>query len=440
LARARIPSRPPTFLRAWDDAPAILVSCPGPLRRHHAAVQPISQLALPQCLLGSEAQLLAFAAAVPEWSPRLFFVPLPEMFSNPASAQALANACGVNAAQGGTPRLVHLRFGGTRSARVLKDARNGLVLAENHRAPPITASNHPFARGLTVPASMRRVFATDPGVAVPEALGGGPLPLTLLQEGGSGRDFIAADLAAARKPPPAPGRRTPPEGLDIVSLAEFRSGAWAAGAAAAAPSAHLQAAQRQAARDGAPFVLVPWNLDHPGSAVPALIARTLRLQPTFQLAVRLVILPFNYPGQTGLIRRLVRQIRNTIEQGGAALPQLFLARLTRMDALPALRRLARVAWVDGNDPEQEWTMRRLEAAGFSPVLLDAGGVFRPGTILIGADDALTIQAETAFGLLHFHARLPSLRALRTLLAMTYDMSREMAARKARAAARDIHPG
>jgi hypothetical protein len=74
------------------------------------------------------------------------------------------------------------------------------------------------------------------------------------------------------------------------------------------------------------------------------------------------------------------------------------------------------------------------------VLLDAGGVFRPGTILIGADDALTIQAETAFGLLHFHARLPSLRALRTLLAMTYDMSREMAARKARAAARDIHPG
>jgi hypothetical protein len=92
-----------------------------------------------------------------------------------------------------------------------------------------------------------------------------------------------------------------------------------------------------------------------------------------------------------------------------------------------LRRLARVAWVDGNDPEHAWTMRRLEAAGFSPVLLDAGAGFRPGTMMITADDALTIPAETAFGLLHFHAQLPSLRALRSLVALTYQMSQEMAA-------------
>ena len=107
------------------------------------------------------------------------------------------------------------------------------------------------------------------------------------------------------------------------------------------------------------------------------------------------------------------------------MPNLFLARLTHMSALPALRRLARVAWVDGNDPEHEWTMRRLEAAGFSPVLLDGGTGFRPGTILITADDELTIPAETAFGLLHFQAALPSLRALRSLLALTCDISQEM---------------
>jgi hypothetical protein len=434
LARARTSSPSPSFvrdsfLRAWEDAPAFVLSCPGPLRRHHAAVLPVSQLALPQCLLGSEAQLLAFVAAHPALAPRMFFAPLPEMFSNEASMVALAMACGLPAAERGAPRLVHFRFGGTRSARVLKEARNGLVLAENHRAPPITASGHPFAGGLVLPASMRRVFAADPGIAVPVALGGAPLPLTLLQG-----DTVAADL---RRPDRAKKDGVEKDGLDLVSLAEFRSGAWAAGPATGA-SAHLDVALREAARDGAPFVLVPWNLDHPGSAVPALVARTLRLQPAGRPAVRLVIMPFNYPGQTGLIRRLVRQIRQTIENGTAALPHLFLARLTKRGALPLLRRLARVAWVDGNDPEHEWTMRRLEAAGFAPILLEAGGDFRPGTILIAADDVMTIAAETAFGLLHFQAKLPSLRALRTLLPMTQDMSAELGAAVRRR--REKNPG
>ena len=414
LARVPTDDRPASFFRSWDDAPAFLLSCPGPLRRQHASVQPISQLALPQCLLGSEAQLLAFIAAQPGLAGRMFFVPLPEMFSGTASLDALGAACGLAPGQPQiAPRLVHLRFGGTRSARVLKEARNALVLAENHRTPPITASRHPFASGLTVPAMMRRVLALDPHIAVPASVGGGPLPVTLLEG-----DYLAADL---RHPGPPDD-----DALDVVSLAEFRSNVWAAGTVRAV-SADLQAARLDAKRDGAPFVLVPWNLDHPGSAVPALVARTLRLQHRDRPAVRLVIMPFNYPGQTGLIRRLIRQLRQTIEGGAAALPHLFLGRLTRPEGLPALRRLARVAWVDGNDPEHDWTMRRLAAAGFAPVLLAADNEARPGTIQIAADDALTIEAETRFGLLHFHAMLPSLRALRTLLPLTNEMSAEMAA-------------
>jgi hypothetical protein len=76
-------------------------------------------------------------------------------------------------------------------------------------------------------------------------------------------------------------------------------------------------------------------------------------------------------------------------------------------------------------------MRRLEAAGFAPVLLATGEPARPGTILIAADDALTIAAETRFGLLHFHAQLPSLRALRALLPLTQSMSEEPRPRRAR---------
>jgi hypothetical protein len=409
LVRAHIPPDVPNWLGNWADAPAILMSCPGPLRRHHAAVQPISQLALPQCLLGSEAQLIAFAAAEPALAPRLFFAPLPEMFAGAASLDALYAACGLDpAARGTLPRLVHLRFGGTRSARLLKDARNALMLAENHRTPPISASRHPFASGLTVPAAMRRVLTLDPEAAIPAALGGGKLPHTFLEA-----DTIRADLRSAGG--------ASAEGLDIVSFAEFRSNMWAAGPIRA-QSADLQAAQTEAARDGAPFVLVPWNLDHPGSAVPALVTRTLRLQTRERPVVRLVILPFNYPGQTGLIRRLIRQIRDTIEDGAAALPHLFLGRLSRLEALPTLRGLARAAWVDGNDPEQGWTMRRLKAAGFAPVLLAAAAP-PADTLHIMADDALTLEAGTRFGLLHFHIRLPSLRGLRTLLALTQDMPR-----------------
>jgi hypothetical protein len=224
------PTRPLGFLRAWEDAPAFLLSCPGPLRRHHDAVQPMSQLRLPQCLLGSEAQMLAFVAAVPELAGRMFFVPLPEMFSSAQSADALAQACGLEPAGLAGPRLVHLRFGGTRSARVLKDARNGLILAENHQVPPITASRHPFARGLTVPASMRRIFAVDAAIAVPQAMGGADLPVTVL-EGTDEDSFIAADLAAAGPAPRRTGARKgqPADGLDLMSLAEFRSNAWAAG-------------------------------------------------------------------------------------------------------------------------------------------------------------------------------------------------------------------
>jgi hypothetical protein len=406
-------------LRAWSDAPAIILSCPGPLRRHHAAVLPVAALALPQCLLGGEAQLQAFAASVPDLAPRLFFSPLPELFSSPDSMAALLAATRAPVFDPPTfdlgARPVHLRFGGTRSARVLKDARNGLVLAEDHTAPPISASRHPFADGLTLPAQMRRLFTYDAGAARPVAVGGGAIPVTLLDTGS-----VAADLPPAEMP----GRAAKaPQGLEIVSAAEFRSGAWAAGPVRAG-SAHLLAAMQQAAQDGAPFVILPWNLDHPGSTVPALVERTLRLQPPGSPpTVRLLVLPFNYPGQTGLIRRLIRQMRDKTDAPEHAVQNLFIGRLNHLNALPDLRALATIAWVDGNDPEHDWTSRRLAACGIKPILLAAGSAAAAlGITSVPADEALTISAETRFGLLHFATHLPSLRALRHVLSLTAELA------------------
>jgi hypothetical protein len=426
-------------LRAWDDAPAIIMSCPGPLRRQHAAVQPVVGLALPQCLLGGEAQLLAFVAAAPELHPRLFFAPMPELFSGADSMGALFAATGL---QGAEPdrRIVHLRFGGTRSARVLKDARNGLVLAENHINPPITASRHPFADGLTLPAQFRRLFTYDRGVARPAGIDGTAVPVTRLPP-----ESLAADLAprrrgrgAGNKGSGGSGRKTSAQdGLEVISLAEFRSALWAAGPVRAR-SPHLAAATSAAAVDGAPLVVLPWNLDHPGSAVPALVERTLRLQLPGAPSVRLLVLPFNYPGQTGLIRRLVRLVRETADAGEHALAEVFVGRLTHLQALPELLALARVAWVDGNDPESVWSTQRLAMCGIEPILLAAqDAVPPPGVAAIEADDALTISAETRFGLLHFRVHLPSLRALREVLPLTREIAAQPEAGRPRGRRRNI---
>ena len=53
---------------------------------------------------------------------------------------------------------------------------------------------------------------------------------------------------------------------------------------------------------------------------------------------------------------------------------------------------------------------------------------------------MTIAAETSFGLLHFHATLPSLRALRTLLPMTQDLSAELGAAAARRRRKNAETG
>jgi len=194
-----------------------------------------------------------------------------------------------------------------------------------------------------------------------------------------------ADLAAVR---------ADPLGLDLVSLEAFDSDAWAAGPLAAC---------RPAPRDA---VLVPWNLAHFGSIVPDLLIRLATLwQPGTRLP-SLVVLPFNYLGQTGLLRRLIARLREASREAAALLSQIFFGRVTRLGGLAPLRKLGRVGWVDGNDPESWWTMARLQACRFESILIDPAD----------AEEVIWVEADTRYGALTFEARLPSLRALPRLLA------------------------
>ncbi len=417
------------MLRAWEDAPAFVLSCPGPLRRHTACFTPAAQLVLPQCLLGYEAQLSAFVAATPELASRMVFSPLPEIFSTAESLAPLAALLGEAPLAGRRP--VHLRFGSTRTARVMKPARNGAVVAEDHRLVPLTKSPHPFASGTALPAGMRRVFSYAPDSAGLKGVGGADIPATCLPP-----SCITADLPMGE----GGGDDGQPDqaGLEVVSFAEFRSAAWAAGPVRAR-SPDLRAAQRAAAADGAPMVLVPWNLDHPGSVVPDLLIRLTKLQDMRAPALRLLVLPFNYPGQLGLIRRMIARVRNAVEHPDMVLAGLFLGRLCHMSALPLMRRMGSVAWVDGNDPEHAWTCRRLSAAGLVPILLHPVESGMAGTDLaVPADELVWVDAETRWGLLSFASHMPSIRVLPRLLAVTADAVKSMAempAKRRRVAAR-----
>jgi hypothetical protein len=348
------------------------------LRRHHAAVLPISQLALPQCLLGAEAQLRAFVAAAPALAPRLFFAPLPEMFCH---RQSLARVWAVTGASAGGPAPVHLRFGGVRSVRVMRAARNGVVLAEGRAAAVLTPSRHPFADGTVVPAAVERLFTWTADTVLPSRFGGDTVPATQLPDGTIGADLGATAMRG---------------GLDLVSLRAFSADAFTADAVGD------DSADLHAAGDAAPFVLVPWNLAHPGSIVPRLVQRMLHVLQPARPDARLVLLPFNECGQIGELDGLVRLIRKHVAAAEAQLACAFVARVRHLGALPRLRRLAPVAWLDPHDPEHDWTARRLGACGFAPVTLPA-------------DETLTIHIETGFGLLSFATAMPSLRSLRILL-------------------------
>ncbi len=391
-------------MRAWQDASVLLLSCPGPMRRHPAALLPLASLALPQTLLGGESQLLAFAAALPTWAERLYFVPLPEMFAARVGWEAAWQAVGLNPQE--RRRAVHIRFGSVRDARVVKGIRNAAVIAEAATAPPLNASHHPFASGQVLPAAMRRVFLYRDDAVRPRTPGGEELPAALLPA--AFRDADMEGGAGATAPPP---RRPANPGLELVSLGEFRSLAWATG------QLRPRRGADRAGADCGPTLLVPWNLAHFGSIVPSLLVRLAQLRQPGAPIPRVAVMPFNYLGQTGMIRRLIARLREAAPDPEALLAEMFLARVSSPGGTAALRAITRIAWVDGNDPEHWWTSARLDAAGIQPVLIDPDPTEKPGLRLF-AEETVEVGAETRYGPLVFTARIPSLRAFAALLALT----------------------
>jgi len=173
-------------------------------------------------------------------------------------------------------------------------------------------------------------------------------------------------------------------------------------------------------------------MDHPGSIVPELLDRLARLRTPANPLPRIVLLPFNYIGQTGIIRDVIARLRAATPVAGAALPGLFIARVRAPSGLATLKRLSTTAWIDGNDPEHWWTLGRLAACAIATLLIDDGCTELSPTARIAAADPLWIEAETRCGLLTFAARLPAPRQLPTLLRQTAALAAPPRPKRARA--------
>jgi hypothetical protein len=274
-----------------------------------------------------------------------------------------------------------------------------------------------------LPAATERLFVYGPQTMRPVPLGGPPLPATPLPP-----HCVTADLeAAAAKLTSRKAAGTPTFGLDLVKLADYSAADWAAGYV----SSPAQPTGTGAALPSRKTVLLPWNMAHFGSIVPRLLGQLTSLRRPGTPMPLVVILPFNYLGQTGIIRALIADLRAAAADPETVLNEMILARVSHLRGLAPLKAISRVAWVDGNDPEYWWSLSRLSASGFDPILIDPSSAGNRFSTRLAADEDIRVEVETRFGALSFDARLPSLRALPRLLAMTGErMARPRPARRA----------
>lgn len=389
--------------------PTVLVSTPTTRLDFAACVLPMAQHRPFQALFGYEGQIAAMAAGLAAAGIDCALLPAPEMFGHPAALAA------IRARLGADHKLVHLRFGATNAARLLKAATNLFVAGDDAALPPIDLGWHPFGGGDRLPPQMAGVLVYGPRHRPLADLSGALLPTTTLPPAAASADL---DLAAQ-------SGATALAGLKVQSLAEFSRPAWSHPASVAMADAiePLRSAHLHAALTGASprrLIALPWNLAHPGGIVADLVVKLVRRRDP---SIGLLLLPFNVAGDAlDAVPQLAGHVRAATDTPEAALGAIFVGRLRMPRSALSLRTIAPTAWVDGSDPEAGWTLRRLERLGIAGILI-AGGLQSsptpPGArAAFHADAAMQTELHTPFGRQLQRAATVSARRLGALLSHT----------------------
>lgn len=406
----------------------LLASAPLILADPPAAVFPARQCRLRQTVFGWEAQLHAFFHALAAEEREVFFTPAPEIFAFLPSFRHIAEATGRKE----TDEIVHLRFGSTCFARVLKSAHNMVVLAEAEYRASLTPSHHPFA-GDCLPAAVEKLLLYQPLARLPRRIDGGALPTGILPRG-----FIDADLIAAAARPPLPVETMLGEGL-VRSFAEFDRAEWETPRAMPAigdwrGASLLRALTRERGEAPPVQIMMPWNLADPASIVPDVVGKLARAGG-LGAGFRLVVFPYNETaGERPRITAMIDAARAALIAAPGDLRHFFLARVPRPEDALRLRDWFEIAWLEAGAPDRWWNEERLAALG-----VRVGIIAAPRTAadtpscLAPADEEILINAHDVFGERLFRAETLSPRALAALLAHTHAAIRLPPARKQRSA-------
>jgi|GEM_PF-1486866 len=434
---APAPAMPEVVPAFWRDV-LLAASIPTNGAGCESAVKPAAQYSYRQRLFGFEAQLSALSAMLSGIGQRLLFVPAPELFAAPSSYRPFERFIAPERSNVG---LVHLRLGMARHARLLKGARNVMLSAEAEILPPLGPQSHPFASGQVVPSGFAEQFVYYPEQMPLRRFGNREFARAVLPAGAAMTDVREA-LARHPAMEPAEAAEITPKlcaarGLFGCSFAEFDAEEWR-GTEPARMTAHSAdwrrafALARESGTGGMPahpFILLAWNLGNPASMLPALVLRLCRSEHLRNSPLRVVLFPFNETWETAqAVPQLVEQVRNETLRP-QILRSVFLARLSRPEALPLLPALFACGWIEGADPERFFTLARLNALRIPAMMLASPEEFRFSSTFalhqtIPPDEELRLRVSDQFGeRIHL---VPSLshRALADVLLRSEEMLRQ----------------
>jgi hypothetical protein len=357
------------------------------------AVLPVEYVRFDQEVFGYGAQIRLFAESLKKFDRRLFFVAAPEIFSSDESFRHFARLTGSKIIP---EKIMHFRFGMHCEIRLLKRATNVLISAESHSWQALNPDAHPFADGMTVPASVALTLMLHPDQRPLQRIGG-----ELCQ---------SMSLGLSMKMETTINKRN--SSVQILSLSNDGSERWK----------HIPLAALGAGR----HVLVPWNVSFAGSVIPDLIGNIVRLQAGAGPELAITLLPYNATRATRpSVQSLARQI--ALNASSTRAYPVFIAKLHDFREAAGLCKSAHVVWLEAADPEFLWVHRCMASLGVATALINnaasrTGGNAKRHRFTIGADRSnvgplerdgsnVTSGAAVTRGL--------SLQALRRLLRASY---------------------
>jgi len=405
--------------------PSVLLSAPTELRRYENAVQPATEYRPLQCLLGYEAQLLLFIDALNRVGIKPWFLQAPDIFASDYSFSRLLDALGRTET---TPsKILHVCFGMPWTTRILRRATNLAVSAGIENEDDQPAGIHSPRSRSRFPAEISGVLAYAPLRKPGRTTDERELPTCILDESfvnESATDQISG-ISTDRQNSAAID-----SDLQIQSILEFSPEVWA-GKCPSAMSRSQDFRRALIRRKMAMeqqwnplcFILIPWNLANSQSIVPDLAQRLSSNKHDSQFEYPTILLPFNEDHSSPLqIQALTDACRASASPGHAE--TIFLMRVTSYSAMATLTTLVTKCWLDGSDPEWQWSARRLSSFGVRSLLISDPWMNKPAQsssagwgidAAFSAEDSCKIRSTDGTGEIVSHARTVSVRGLRQLI-------------------------